>query len=231
MANITVTRVYNSGIHSFFDSLVTMLFNYVSHNYILHANEAILNWYDTGDPSHFRRLRQPIEDMTFGLGFAVPDKDEQMIIPVHQFLGPVLSGEWPDTISFGSVTSSRTRRKGLLSSADSQKRLRAGIIGSAFLAYYESQKDTMESLFTSTTANWPPELNFARAVRNAAAHGGRIHFTNMNASSVTWRGITFGPSDNGREIFVGGGDMDIGSIILLFEDMDKTLYPDHWPKP
>lgn len=228
MATLEVTRTYQAGVHSFFDSLVTMLFNYTSHLYIINANEVIIKWYETGDPEHMRRLRQPLDDMNFGLGFSLPDQDEGIIIPVHLFLGPILAGEWPEKIGFASIKKEKTRVRGPLSDAESHDIIRKGIFGAAFATYYESQLAAIKTKFTHTTTNWPSELNFARVVRNAISHNGQIHFENLNAAPVTWRGLTFGPADNGRAVFDWEDGVGIGELILLFEDMDKALYPEHW---
>jgi hypothetical protein len=65
--------------------------------------------------------------------------------------------------------------------------------------------------------NWSPILNFARVVRNSAAHG-KVKFENPNAQAVSWRNLTYSPQDNGRQLI--GADMRLGDVLgLSFEVM------------
>lgn len=68
--------------------------------------------------------------------------------------------------------------------------------------------------------NWQPTLNFCRVVRNAAAHGS-INFRNLRAPSVVWRGLSFGPADNGRQII--GGELRVGDIIGPMFEANEEL--------
>lgn len=68
--------------------------------------------------------------------------------------------------------------------------------------------------------NWHPTLNFCRVVRNAAAHGS-INFRNPRAPSVVWRGLSFGPADNGRQII--GGELRVGDIIGPMFEANEEL--------
>lgn len=68
--------------------------------------------------------------------------------------------------------------------------------------------------------NWPTQLNFARIVRNAFAHDSIILIQNTNNAPVTWKHLTYGPADNGKNIF---GDFYVVEIIDLMREIDALL--------
>lgn len=93
------------------------------------------------------------------------------------------------------------------------------IIGSAFSNFFESNRDKIEAKF-GYTSSWPSEWNFGRVIRNSYSHGGEINFSNTSSSAVSWRGITYSPSDNGKSIHL---DIYLPEIIELMKDMQKYL--------
>lgn len=107
-------------------------------------------------------------------------------------------------------------------SLTSVSELSISLIGSALVRYYESVVPMVRDKFGSANTNWPPVWNFGRIIRNALVHhGGRINFDNPRAQPVSWRSLTLGPTDNGRQVMF----VDIASveIILLMEDMDAAV--------
>ena len=101
------------------------------------------------------------------------------------------------------------------------KRYYGKLISAAFVSYFEAQRDAVESKYGKETTGWPDVWNFGRIVRNAFSHGGKVHFDNPKSASVKWKGLTYGPTDNGRVIlFV---DITAVDIILLMEEMDAQL--------
>jgi hypothetical protein len=93
------------------------------------------------------------------------------------------------------------------------------IIGSAFSNFFESNRDKIEAKF-GNASSWPNEWSFGRVIRNAYSHGGKIYFSNSSASAVSWRGITYSPSDNGKSIHL---DIYLPEIIELMKDMQNFL--------
>lgn len=93
------------------------------------------------------------------------------------------------------------------------------IIGAAFSNFFESNRDKIEAKF-GNTSSWPNEWNFGRIIRNAYSHGGEIYFSNSSAPAVSWRGITYSPSDNGKSIHL---DIYLPEIIELMKDMQNFL--------
>lgn len=95
------------------------------------------------------------------------------------------------------------------------------IVGPIFCNYYERQAEWLKANVDQSPQNWPGLLNFARVVRNAVVHFGRIRIDNPNAQAVSWRGVSYGPSDNGREIYVH--DLNTGDFIALMVEIDHEM--------
>ncbi len=95
------------------------------------------------------------------------------------------------------------------------------ITQSAFIRYYETLVPEVEDKFGSDPQRWPSVWNFARVIRNAFAHGGKIYFQKPISPIVSWKTQTYSPSDNGRQIM--GKDISHGDIILLMAEMDAAI--------
>lgn len=92
---------------------------------------------------------------------------------------------------------------------------------STFVHYFESVRPLLENKYGTDTHKWPNVCNFARIIRNAFAHGGKINFQNPIASSVQWKTLNYDPSDNGRQILYQ--DLTSVELILLMEEMDLVV--------
>lgn len=90
-----------------------------------------------------------------------------------------------------------------------------------FTEFYENHLGDIRGCFGETAVKWPPIWQFARIVRNAMAHGSRINITNPNAAPVVWKGLSYGPAQNGREIF--GVDIEVGDILMMMFLMSSAL--------
>lgn len=99
--------------------------------------------------------------------------------------------------------------------------INTSLIQSCFVHYFESVRPLIENKYNADTQSWPIECNFGRVVRNAFAHGGKIHFTNISAQPVSWKTLTYSPADNGRDIVFQ--DLTPVELILLMEDIEASL--------
>jgi Cu/Ag efflux protein CusF len=86
--------------------------------------------------------------------------------------------------------------------------------------YFERHKLQMQQAH-SGTSQWPAVWNFARVVRNAMAHGGKISILNKDAKPVTWKGLTYSYADNGRDIL--RNDLWPGDFFDLIQEMDAAF--------
>ncbi len=133
-------------------------------------------------------------------------------------LQAIAQDEWPEEIEIREeplhVASGTFTLKGL-------QGLITSIAEAAFLRYFESNKPTIEAAHSSDPNGWPPVWNFARLVRNAFAHGGFLDIRNPSAAPLSWRGITYGPGDNGNQILFS--DFTPVEMLMLMEEMDGEL--------
>jgi hypothetical protein len=139
-------------------------------------------------------------------------------LPLRGPLEFALSNQRPDCIQIGmtsdtdsEVQDAKIHTAGLHPSMN-------GVIGAVFLMFFERYNEWLKSN-CGDPVNWPEPLNFCRIVRNAVAHGG-IHFDNARAPTVAWRGLSYGPAQNGRQII--GADILAGDLLgLMFEANDQ----------
>jgi hypothetical protein len=155
----------------------------------------------------------------FGYGFGLPLRG-----PLESALHNVL----PGMIEIGVITDAEHLDKPLLDVKLETAGLHntmATVTTPIFLMFFERYSDWL-TLTYGDAAGWPATLNFARVIRNAAAHG-KINIRNKEAVPVTWRGMQYGPADNGRQII--GTDLKLGEIIALMldanEELDKLSVP------
>jgi hypothetical protein len=89
----------------------------------------------------------------------------------------------------------------------------------AFLAFFERYNDWLTANLGKAT-NWPMTLNFARVVRNSAAHGG-INIRDPRSPPVSYRCFQYSHADNGRNLFEE--DITLCEMIALLLDVDTEL--------
>ncbi|ALU91518.1 hypothetical protein Hrubri_4373 [Herbaspirillum rubrisubalbicans M1] len=87
--------------------------------------------------------------------------------------------------------------------------------------YFERNQPAVKAKFGDKAKTWPDVWNFGRVVRNAMSHRGEITFTSPNADPVSWKGLTYSPSDNGRRIL--HTDIWPGDLFDLIIEMDSCL--------
>lgn len=102
------------------------------------------------------------------------------------------------------------------------KDLSRDVVAALFSLYAESATDWIKLNHSTDIHNWPPIANFARVVRNAIVHGGRINIKSETAPVVAWHGTTFSYRDAGTTI-LNTGIMSMGDLIVLMIDLDHEL--------
>jgi len=93
---------------------------------------------------------------------------------------------------------------------------------SMFGGFFEGHRSWLEDQWKDPSRH-PEILRFARTVRNACAHGGKL-VMKAGAAPVTWEGITYRPEMSGRTV-VGDDPADLwdADLILLLLDLSETL--------
>jgi hypothetical protein len=86
--------------------------------------------------------------------------------------------------------------------------------------YFERYKADIRRQYGSAS-EWPAVWNFARVVRNAMAHGGRISIIRADDPISTWKGLTYTIADNERDILLR--DLWPGDLFDLIQEMDEAL--------
>ena len=95
------------------------------------------------------------------------------------------------------------------------------IIQSTFSQYYENVKSAIEEKFGKEVESWPTVWNFARLVRNAFSHGGRIKISNPKTPKIIWRELEYDYFSNGKSIMYS--DLTAVELIFLMIEMDSHL--------
>jgi hypothetical protein len=97
------------------------------------------------------------------------------------------------------------------------------IFSALFVIFYERYRPWLQDRFKREVKDWPELFRFCWAIRNGCAHHeAKINFTNPSSAPVSWGGLAFGPSDNGKPIF-GENDFAVGDLFLLLLEMSDSL--------
>ena len=205
------TLIYTQNQHRFFDDLVTLLTSLAS----------FATQMDIYKHGHCKGLN--LDDSMILEGCTIPTN---LIFWPHKVMPILASGEWPTQLELTKAPHKSGIPKSISFelSSDEIKDVTALTTQGSFIRYYETMISQVEKKFGPNTIDWPQIWNFGRVVRNAFAHGGKITFKNPKASNVSWKNITYSPSDNGRQIMY----KDIGhvEVIYLMDEMDSDIQLD-----
>lgn len=95
------------------------------------------------------------------------------------------------------------------------------LIASSFATFFEEHKDWLDVHHGSDGAKWPATLDFARVVRNSAAHNLKLTFRTQTSRKVMWQNISYTPADHGRQAI--GPDLAAADVIFLMMDSSEEL--------
>jgi len=91
------------------------------------------------------------------------------------------------------------------------------VFSSHLVMFHERHKEWIRSNISAE----PEVFRFLRAIRNAAAHDGKISITRANDRPVIWRGLSYSHADNGCAIM--GTDVSVGDLLMLLFDCSDDL--------
>lgn len=97
-------------------------------------------------------------------------------------------------------------------------------IQGTFVRYFETYRPLIVQAYGADPYDWPGVWSFGRVVRNGFAHGGTLEWRNPNAESVSWRGISYGPGQDGRQVLFR--DLALPDVIKLMMEMDEAIPED-----
>jgi hypothetical protein len=136
-------------------------------------------------------------------------------------VGPIelaTQGIQPNTIQFGIAPDSDWMAGHMMGNL---QRVMLSAITPAFVELYEDYKPWIVKTITSDAYKYPAPWAFARVVRNAISHGGRLNIDNPAAQTVTWYGYKYGPSENGKLVI--GAELAPADLMVLMFEMADTL--------
>ena len=151
-------------------------------------------------------------------GFDAKQVGKRLIIYPYTLLGEVFPSSWPTTLSMHEepvqISASAPLNLGVF-----EKPLVA--LGQSMIVnYFERERPQIKAKYGGIK-HWPADWNFARVVRNSAAHNNEVFFRNSNEAPVTWHGLTYAPADNGRKVL--HVDLWPADLIYLMMELDTHL--------
>jgi hypothetical protein len=200
-------RVYTSQGHRFFDNLVTFVASIASLGTAFEIQSNLVS-----------RPYGPNDYLTL-VGFPGAADCEFRIYP-EGILSELLANRWPSQVVIDEVPINHAPPAHPIWLTGMQG-VHGSMIANAFVQYFEATRVLAEQKYTTNTQAWPLTWNFGRVVRNALSHGGTVNFTNQNAPLVSWRSLSYGPAQNGRQLLYQ--DITSVELILLMEEMDALL--------
>lgn len=138
----------------------------------------------------------------------------------HKILSALVGNGWPTTLVLDEHPINPQPVVHSLNLTGLQG-VHGAMIANAFVKYFEETRTFTEAKYSTNCQQWPSVWNFGRVIRNALGHKGTIKFDNPNAQPVTWKSLSYSPSDNGKAILYH--DVTAVELILLMEDMDAVI--------
>ena len=147
-------------------------------------------------------------------------KEFQLRLYPSHILGLVSKNAWPIQMQFIKEPIARFVGNDPININFLQK-VHGTLIESLFSQYYENYKLEILKTFGKDFNKWPSEWNFARIIRNAFSHGGRIKIDNPSAKKVSWKNLEYDFYSN--DTIVLYNDLTAVELILLMIEMDNYL--------
>lgn len=207
--NITRTIVFEEGVHSFYDDLITFLVSM------------------TGLGTSMLIQGNPGASFTWNIDHLYTIKGNKKVSGVQfdfkpvTLLDPIINNTYPKKIE---IIESKVDNYMASNIINGLQRVQASMIEASFVHYFETFRVQVETKYGSSNILWPPVWDFARVVRNAFSHGGVIEIRNPNSTTVSWKGLSYNHSNNGENIMYT--DITPVEVILLMEELDLNLRVD-----
>jgi hypothetical protein len=149
-----------------------------------------------------------------------PTSGIQLRFELTQILDPISRNQWPEQLVIEEEPVNEPL-KDPNAMATGRMGFTWALMGQAYMTFYERLLESIEEREGRDWSRWSTEVwKFGYQVRNAVAHSGEIHFANPKAPAVTWRGVTYSPSDNGRKVFA---ELGVVELLLLMDELDSSI--------
>jgi hypothetical protein len=140
--------------------------------------------------------------------------DARVRLPLVGPIQDAIANRIPDVIEI-TVVSGRDKERQFSHESSGFQRFVDSIFLPFLVAYHERHRYEIEKQYPAGRTAWPSAWQMSWAIRNAASHNGRV-FEKRTQQAVSWRGLTFSPSDEPLTTLLGllnGGDL----LILMIE--------------
>ncbi|MBB5047928.1 hypothetical protein HNR60_002685 [Rhodopseudomonas rhenobacensis] len=135
----------------------------------------------------------------------------------RETVAPMMRNVWPSKIDFTSYPAVRIPQNTPLDLGVLEHFIFS--LGQSILTtFVENQKPFLTATY-GKVANWPSVWNFARVVRNAMAHGGKIRIDDK--AQVQWQRLSYSEADNGKPII--NIDLWPADLFILIKEMEKAI--------
>lgn len=151
-----------------------------------------------------------------------PEKiDVELRLPLHGPLEMAMTGLTPDDVKvwFHAVVDKHPPSG--WREFDTFGRVLLNAIAPVFAGFYEQQSEWLLGNVSTDVRNWSPICNFARVIRNCVSHTGHLTFAKPTSDPVSWHGLAYDPSQNGR--LVVGGDLGFGDLLVLMFELSEEM--------
>ena len=149
--------------------------------------------------------------------FDAKQAGKRLLFYPYTLLDDIFQLKWPTILSFEEKNV--TIPPNAVLNLGALERPLSAFAQSMFVNYFERYRPDIETQYGENTTGWPQDWNFGRVVRNSFAHKGVVYFKNASAPPVQWRGLTYSPADNGRNVM--NQDLWPADLIYLMMDMDS----------
>ncbi|ADH90710.1 hypothetical protein Snov_3436 [Ancylobacter novellus DSM 506] len=142
--------------------------------------------------------------------------NSRIIWSPHHVVEPMICNAWPRFVEFevfkaDPIPTGRKLMLGVL------EKYLFNLGQSLITNFVEEYKHHLDSKY-GKRSNWPPTWNFARAIRNAMAHGGQIRID--DGAVVNWHNASYSKADNGKLIT---DDVWPGDLLFLVKEMEREI--------
>ncbi|MFA1674259.1 hypothetical protein ACDY97_16150 [Rhizobium mongolense] len=143
--------------------------------------------------------------------------DVRLVWSPHETVWPMTINAWPPKIDF-IVYNAEPIPTGSALTLGVLEQYTYGLGQALITNFYENQRASLKAQYGSVR-HWPAVWDFARVVRNAMSHGGKISID--DDTRVSWNGLHYCASDNGRAII--NRDLWPADLFILLKDLEAAL--------
>jgi hypothetical protein len=171
-----------------------------------------------------RKITRP---QSFLLGSPLLGVQVEFPLPEFGSVAYATEGSIPETIEMRISDNALDKYDETQAAKGLKRRQSEGFIGivfffsGTFVMFWDSYSEAIQAACGNDAYKWPSILNFARVIRNACSHGGKIHFKNMNAAPVQWHSCSLSPADHGKLII--GEDFNPTTLLILMWEISEEL--------